>query len=369
MKIAIMGAGLSGLACALTLEKHGIQPSIFEKRSMAGDRFVNGEVLLSIMTRPVHDSIASLSDQFGIFLQPTANIRTMNVYSKNKAAVLEGELGYSNVRGRNDRSFEAQLARQLKSPIHFHSMKTYEDLLQDYTHVVVATGDASYAKQSRNFREDLTVSIKGATVEGNFDLYTVMTWMDYDLGPYGYGYLIPFSEKEANIVVAIPDIPKNKNTSTDQLWEPFYTKVQSLLGQDLPITDQFQITQYPIGICQSARLGNTFYVGNCFGSMMPFMGFGQYTSLLTGVYAAYDLCGQGSYEELTQPLRQSYENSLVLRRAMEQLKNNDLDRIIHLLGGYWGKKLSQTKHIDLLKIAGYLLRPYLKITSCKPPKN
>jgi flavin-dependent dehydrogenase len=48
MNIAIMGAGLSGLACAITLEKHGITPEIYESRSRVGDRFVNWEVLLSI---------------------------------------------------------------------------------------------------------------------------------------------------------------------------------------------------------------------------------------------------------------------------------------------------------------------------------
>lgn len=45
--------------------------------------------------------------------------------------------------------------------------------------VTIMGADADYAKQTRNFHEDLTVSIKGATVEGSFDRYTVMTWIDY----------------------------------------------------------------------------------------------------------------------------------------------------------------------------------------------
>lgn len=31
MNVAIMGAGLSGLSCAIMLEKNGIEPYIFEK--------------------------------------------------------------------------------------------------------------------------------------------------------------------------------------------------------------------------------------------------------------------------------------------------------------------------------------------------
>jgi flavin-dependent dehydrogenase len=359
MDIAIMGAGLSGLACAITLEKNGINPTIFEKRSQVGDRFVNGEVLLGIFSFPVHDGIASLSDKFGIYLKPTSSIQRIELYSMNEKAFIEGHLGFSNIRGREQDSFESQLGQQVQSPIHFNSKKTYEQLVQEFTHVIMATGDGAYAKKTKNFREDFTVSIKGATVEGSFDRYTVMTWIDYNLAPYGYCFLIPYSTKEANISLAIPDLSENNHM--DQLWDRFYQKVRVQLSQELPITDQFQITHYPIGICDSPRIGNTFYVGNCFGTMMPFMGFGQYASILSGVYAAYDLCGSGNYEELMKPLRQSYEDSIVLRRAMEQLSNEGLDQIIHSLQGYWGEKLFHTKKVNPLRVASYLLRPFLRM--------
>ena len=94
---------------------------------------------------------------------------------------------------------------------------------------------------------------------------------------------------------------------------------------------------------------------------MPFMGFGQYASILSGVYAAYDLCGLGKYEELMKPLRKSYENSLVLRRTVEQLSDDGIDRIVRAMQGYWGEKLFQTKSIDPLRVASYLLRPFIKV--------
>jgi flavin-dependent dehydrogenase len=361
MEVAIMGAGLSGLACAITLEKNGITPTIFEKKDKVGDRFVNGEALLDIFTRPVQDCIASLSDDYGIFLKPTSTIQKMELFSKNEHAVIEGHLGFTNIRGRNYEAFESQLERQTKAIIHYHSEKTYEQLLSEYTHVVMATGDGAYAKETHNFREDLSVSIKGATVEGTFDKNTVMAWMNYDISPYGYCFLIPYSEKEANISISIPDITENEGLDLNKLWDPFYSMVQSQLNQELPITDQFQITRYLMGICHSARIGNTFYVGNNFGTMMPFMGFGQYASIVSGVHAAYDLCGLGSYMELMKPFRQSYEDALVLRRAMEQLSNEGLDRVIHSLKGRWGQQLFLTKKINPIRVASYLLRPYTKM--------
>ncbi|MGM8363933.1 NAD(P)-binding protein [Virgibacillus sp. W0181] len=362
MKVAIMGAGLSGLACAITLEKNGISPTIYEKGSRVGDRFVNGEVLLDILNRPIDDCIADLSNRYGIYLKPTSTIQSMELFSKNEKAKIEGHLGFTNIRGRNQDSFESQLERQTKSTIHFNSEYTFEQLRTEYTHVVMATGDGAYASEHKNFKEDLSVSIKGATVEGTFDPNRVMAWIDYDVSPYGYCYLIPYSEKETNVSLAIPDLPENADVNISDLWDRFYSNIQSQLKQELPITDRFQITRYPMGICLSPRIGNTFYVGNCLGTMMPFMGFGQYPSILSGIYAAYDLCGIDNYEELMKPVRQSYENSLVLRRSLEKLSNEGLDRMIRSLQGYLGEKLFQTKSIDPVKLASYVLRPVLNMT-------
>src|SRR5690554_2475878 len=125
MDVAIMGAGLSGLACAITLEKHGITPSIYENRSEVGDRFVNGEVLLNILTRPVHDCIASMSDQYGIYLKPVSSIEKMLIFSQHNNAVIDAQLGFTNIRGRHTDSFESQLSKQVKAPIQYNSNKTY----------------------------------------------------------------------------------------------------------------------------------------------------------------------------------------------------------------------------------------------------
>lgn len=361
MKVAIMGAGLSGLACAITLENHGIIPTIYEKRDQIGDRFVNGEALLSILSRPITDCIAYLSENHGIYLHPVAHMQKLIIQSKHEKAIMEGQLGFINIRGREQDSFETQLSTQLKTEVLFNSQATYEQLLQEYTHVIIATGDSAYAKKLHNFREDLTVTIRGATVEGEFDRYTAMTWLDHDFAPKGYGYLLPYSEKEANINITYPDYPENQVLHMDELWNKFYSRACLDLNQHLHITDQFQITNYGIGICQTPRIGNTFFTGNCFGSIMPILGFGQLTALLTGIYAAHDLCGLGNYEDLTKSLRQSYKNSLVLRKAVERQDNHDLDRIVKFLSGPWGNKLLTTKQ-NPLKVASYLLRPLVSLT-------
>jgi flavin-dependent dehydrogenase len=356
IKVAIMGAGLSGLACAITLEKNGIKPKIFEKRRQVGDRFVNCEILLSVLTKPIDDSIAYFSENHGINLKPAGNIRQLIIHSEHRQAYIRGHLGFTNTRGRHPNSFERQLEKQVKSKIIFNSKHSYEELLQDFTHVVMATGDASYAARVQDFREDLTVTLRGAIVSGDFDRYTVRAWLNNKLAPKGYGYLIPISENEANIVIGYPDYAENQQLDTHALWERFYQNVCSIYGQDLRITDNFEINKYIIGICKYPRIGNTFFTGNNFGSIMPFLGFGQFASLYSGVQAAKDICGMGNYEESIKPLRNSYQHSIVFRRAMEKLNNSKFDFMVEGLNGPLGNRVFNSNK-NILKIASYLLKP------------
>ncbi|MCW3488915.1 NAD(P)/FAD-dependent oxidoreductase [Dethiobacter alkaliphilus] len=355
MKVAIMGAGLAGLSCALTLEKYGISPTVFESRSQVGDRFVNSEIILSALCRPHRDPLAYLADTYGIFLHPVGHISELLLFSEHEKAVVKGQLGFSTIRGREADSWEKQLARQVKSDIVFNSRHAYEDLLEEYTHVVVATGDGAYAEKMQNYHTDLTVTIKGATLEGSFNRYAVAAWLDARYAPLGYSYFIPYSEHEANLSVAFPDYPQNENVDADQLWHHLHETVRRDLGQELKITDTFSITGYAIGLCNYPRLGNTFFTGNCFGAIMPFLGFGQYPAILTGIYAALDLCGKGRYEDLTRPLRKSYQNALSLRSSLEKLDNKGLDLVVKALNTKAAERLFHSR-FDFLKGAGLLLR-------------
>ena len=96
MEVAIIGAGISGLSCAITLEKNGIKPTIFEKRNCVGDRFVNAEAMFSILNRPNEESLPHLAEKYQINLKPTDKIDKIFIHSKNELGTINGEIGYSN---------------------------------------------------------------------------------------------------------------------------------------------------------------------------------------------------------------------------------------------------------------------------------
>jgi len=116
-----MGAGLSGLCCAITLERHGITPIIFEKRNRVGDRLVNAEAMFSILNRPCKDWVPYIAEEHHINLQPLNKVEKLFVHSKNNLGSINGKIGYTNVRGRNENSYECQLEKQVKSKITFNS--------------------------------------------------------------------------------------------------------------------------------------------------------------------------------------------------------------------------------------------------------
>lgn len=362
MKVAIMGAGLSGLSCAITLEKHGVSPVIFEKRSSVGDRFINAESMFSILNRPVKNSIKYISDKYGIYLTPVDELKKAVFHSKHNTGSIEGTLGYSNIRGRHEKSYECQLSRQVKSEINFNSKYSYDDLCKEFEYIILAPGDGAYAAQLGNYRCELTCTIRGATVEGDFATDTVNLWFNYDIIPKGYGYVVPFTEKEANIAIAFPDYPNNIRLDINSMWDKFYNMVGAEMHQNFKITDKFEISKYMMGICNKPVIENTYFVGNCFGTISPGLGFGQFTSILTGIYSAYDICGLGKYEELAKPIFENYNHSLVLRRFLENLNDDKLDFFIKNLDNKLTNELidkifSNTIEIDLLK----LFTPSMKI--------
>ncbi|MFG6115617.1 NAD(P)-binding protein [Halobacillus sp. MO56] len=362
MKIALMGAGLSGLACALTLEKHGYQADIFERRAMVGDRFVIAEAMFFMFHTPYDDAVKYLSENHDIHLKPTTNIQKVNIYSENEHSFIDGHLGFTNMRGKHLESYEKQLAHQLKGTIHFNQDVSYKDISKEYTHVVLATGDALDTQKLQPFDVAYKASFKGAVIEGDFTQTEVHTFFNNDFAPKGMAYVLPHSDTEATLVLVYPQYPENESLDKEELWKKFFEECSRRLDQDFKILNEYSIKDYRIGKIETPRIGNTFFIGNCFGAITPLFGFGQFESMLTGIYAAHDIVGMGEYEKLVKPLSKSYHDSLTLRRNLEKLDNKKLDLLTKSMSNELVESFITSKKINAMKILSKILHPYPRKT-------
>ncbi|MBM7553215.1 NAD(P)-binding protein [Thalassobacillus pellis] len=360
MKTAIIGAGLAGLSCALTLEKHGHTADIFEQRKEIGFRYDIAELMTPILHAPIDDSVKFFSETYDIHLKPTSNVQKIFVHSENESAYVEGNIGFINMRGQYRESYEKQIAQQLvHSKIQYDSHASYEAISKEYTHVVLATGDPQDTQQIQPYDIAFPSTFAGAIVKGDFVRNEVHTWFNSQFAPKGMGYLLPHSKTQATLVIVYPQYEDDWIQNRKGFWEAFVKQASHTLNQEVVIEKEFTITDYMVGKCRYPRIGNTFFVGNCFGAITPFLGFGQTGSILSGIYAAQDICGLGDYEALCKPLFKDYDDSLVLRRGVEKLSNHQLDLVTRSLHNSMVKKVVTQPNMSVLKGLSHVLKPFI----------
>lgn len=125
MKVAIVGAGLSGMACAHELRKHDIIPTIYEAKDYIGEALHLPVVVLNVFNSPVHDSVATLNKKYGFKFIPQYIIREINMIGPSKECVVKGNLGYIFRRGRGPNTITQQLMDVTDMAVNMNSNEAY----------------------------------------------------------------------------------------------------------------------------------------------------------------------------------------------------------------------------------------------------
>ncbi|GAB6158234.1 NAD(P)/FAD-dependent oxidoreductase [Desulfotomaculum varum] len=345
MRIAIIGAGVSGLACAHELERLGLAPDIFEERPRCGELFPHVAGILQLMHRPVRDPLVWLEKDYFIKINPLAAWKKITMHApKVKGVARSGKFGYFVERGQSHRSLETQLANSLRSRIHFNCRADYSALAREYDYVVVATGNRHIPATLGIWKDIFSTKVRGAVVQGKFDPEELIMWVNNDYARGAYAYLTAFNTTRASLVLIYANA---KPDEIEEHWSTFLKKE----NLNYHIEENF-LLEHVSGTVYPHQVGNVILIGTSGGFMESFLGFGTVSSLRSGVLAARAIKQNRSFTEMVNELDLEMRRSVRLREIINTMDNNDYDRLVATATFPVIKQLIYNTNFPVLKFAG-----------------
>jgi len=324
LRVAVIGAGVAGLACAVTLERLGIETVVYEQGDKPGQAFAHVGVVMPVMHRPFTDLRRELRTGYGLDLEPVAPVRRARMYGPTVTRDITGpDLGFTIEVSRAPWSITGQLARLYHGSLLPNTRADYFALRDDYDYVVVAAGNREIPAMLGVWQDWLRTWAVGAQVLGEFDPGTVRIWLDRSFAGNGYGYMVPFNERMASLSLIVAGV---RRAAAIAHWRDFLKKRRITY----PVVCQWDI-EHVAGYVHPCQVGNTLFVGQCGGFMDALLGFSLFVSMVSGVLAARAIAGGEPFARAVAPLRQNMLDSFSLRRAMDRMENDDLDRLVATL--------------------------------------
>lgn len=323
MKVAIIGAGVSGLSCAIELERHKIKPVIFEKRAHIGEALDYCSIWPRVLNRPIMDPLKYLKKEYNLTLTPLNHIKKMIMFSPNGKSTQRGSLGYIFKRGVHNYALENQLFNYVSSPVTFNNYVEIEDIKDKFDYVIVATALTLIPKKIGVWTDTFNTNVRIATIVGKFKPTEIVMWQDRKYAK-NVCYLVPQSDKVASLVLIVNGIT---GYELDYYWKEF------LFNEDISYYISGTIdAEHDCGFVEPRQVENMFFVGNSGGFTDDLIGCGGINAIESGMLAARAIIYGKDYNTLSKPIFEDIAKLHEIRKTMNTFDNSQLDLSTKALG-------------------------------------
>ncbi len=353
MKVAILGAGPAGLACAIECEKLGIDAVLIERSISVGWMWpsVNYWPNMYYNHFGVKGAREYLKQYYGVDFTVLNDTKSILMKSPGKQVDITGTLGLTISRGKFQNSLENQLVHKLgKIPVYYNYLGDYKALSKEYDYVVVATGKETEARDMGLWQNESRVYIIGSTVAGNFDINSSTIYFNTEYAGTGYARLTPFNSHIAVIGLYLIGMPEFK---AQELYYKF------IKMEKLDSVDCFNLIMPPaftIGKVTSFQKNNVFLVGRAAGLVDNVIGIGGVEAMISGTMAARAIKEKKDYNNMVKPLQTHIENISAFRKVIDKFTNTDFDKLITILGTPGIKHIIYNTKIDMVGKIGSILK-------------
>lgn len=355
MKVAIIGAGLAGLACAVELEKQGILADIYEKGNNPGWAWEEVSYWPGILYQAYGDQREYLKKEFDVDIKPLSICRTNVIKSPNHSIKIHGKLGYFISRGKGNESIESQLILQLRrASIRYNFPVDYKELSKEYDWVVIATGSEKAARELKVWEDQGLVRIIQGIAIGNFETDSGSMFLNTEYAGTGFARLTPFNSVQAILSLYIIGARAHES-------ETLFRKFLKMEGLDsLEILYRLILPPYYNGRVNKFKIDNLLLAGRAAGLAESFVGTGSVEALASGVLAARAIAGNKDYEKEIRPLQEHVDNISAFRQVLNGFDNKDFDKLISLMDTPGVKQLLYNTGLNFMDFAGNIMQHFQK---------